>query len=104
MIHTLKVLPMACATAMLLAGCVLGAGGMPPPGAAHLSATQCRDLTAIRNHEPTTFRQNQSELAALETAGYDPSPFFDPYYPDDLQMAQRQVDVWYRTECQGAPG
>jgi hypothetical protein len=103
MITTLKFWPMACASAILLAGCVMG--GVPmQPGAPHLSATQCRDLTAIRNHEPTTFRQNQSELAALETAGYDPSPFYDPYYPDDLQAAQRLVDYWYQTECQSSPG
>jgi hypothetical protein len=45
--------------------------------------------------------QHQSELAALRKAGYDPSPWFDdPYYPDDLQAAQRQVDYWFQTECQ----
>jgi len=40
------------------------------------------------------------ELAALRKAGYDPSPFgYDPYYPEDLQAAQRLVDYWYRMEC-----
>jgi hypothetical protein len=91
-----KMWPMLLALTISLAGCVVGA---PPPDAAHLSATQCRDLTALRNHEPPTFARNQSELAALRTAGYDPSPFFDPYYPDDLQAAQRLVDYWYQTEC-----
>jgi hypothetical protein len=44
--------------------------------------------------------QHQSELAALRKAGYNPSPWYDPYYPDDLQAAQRLVDVWFQTECQ----
>jgi hypothetical protein len=70
-----------------------------PEGATHLSATQCRDLAAIRNNAPATLERNQSELAALEAAGYNPSRFFDPYYPDDLQAAQRQVDRWYQAEC-----
>jgi hypothetical protein len=93
-----------CACALALNGCIAYGPG-PQPGAPHLSATQCVDLTSIRNKEPATLRRNQSELAALEAAGYDPSPFYDPYYPDDLQAAQQLVDFWYRTECpQAAPG
>ncbi|CAD6556781.1 hypothetical protein LMG28727_06194 [Paraburkholderia kirstenboschensis] len=43
--------------------------------------------------------------AALRKAGYDPSPWYDdPYYPDDLQAAQRLVDYWFQTECQVAVG
>jgi hypothetical protein len=44
--------------------------------------------------------QHHSELGALRKAGYDPSPWYDPYYPDDLQGAQRLVDYWFQTECQ----
>jgi hypothetical protein len=45
--------------------------------------------------------QHQSELVALRKAGYNPSPWYDdPYYPDDLQAAQRLVDYWFQTECQ----
>jgi hypothetical protein len=45
--------------------------------------------------------QHHSELAALRKAGYDPSPWYDdPYYPDDIQAAQRLVDYWFQTECQ----
>jgi hypothetical protein len=88
-----------CMLAAALAGCM--AYG-PQPGAPHLSATQCVDLTALKNNAPPTPQRNRSELAALEAAGYNPSMFFDPYYPDDLQAAQRQVDMWYRTECQQA--
>jgi hypothetical protein len=44
--------------------------------------------------------QHQSELGALRKAGYDPSPWYDPYYPDDLPAAQRLVDYWFQTECQ----
>jgi hypothetical protein len=39
-------------------------------------------------------------MAALERAGYHPGWFNDdPYYPADLEAAQRQVDIWYETEC-----
>ncbi|SAL76504.1 hypothetical protein AWB74_05001 [Caballeronia arvi] len=96
--NTLKPLPMISALAIsLLAGCA--AGGMQQ-NATHLSAAQCRDLTALRNQAPMTRERNLSELAALEKAGYDPSRFYDPYYPEDLHAAQRLVDQWYRTDCQ----
>jgi hypothetical protein len=42
------------------------------------------------------------ELAALERAGYHPEWSLDPYYPADLQAAQRQVNIWYQTECAAA--
>ncbi|WMY10907.1 DUF4148 domain-containing protein [Paraburkholderia phenoliruptrix] len=91
------------AVALLLAGCVVGGapyGGMPYAGP-HLSPTECRDLAALRTNAPPTMGQHQSELAALRKAGYDPSPWYDdPYYPDDLQAAQRLVDYWFQTECQ----
>ncbi|UEP31256.1 MULTISPECIES: DUF4148 domain-containing protein [unclassified Burkholderia] len=84
--------------ALLLTGCV--AGGVPQNGP-HLTPTECRDLAALRNNAPPTMAQHQSELAALRKAGYDPSPWYDdPYYPDDLQAAQRLVDDWFATECQ----
>ncbi|SAK88538.1 hypothetical protein AWB80_06169 [Caballeronia pedi] len=82
-----------------LAGCATG--GMSANGR-HLSETQCRDLTALRSNAPPTPERNRSELAALRAAGYDPSRFYDPYYPDDLQAAQRQVDRWYQSECRVA--
>ncbi|WP_144140140.1 DUF4148 domain-containing protein [Paraburkholderia sp. BCC1884] len=82
---------------LLLAGC---ATGSMPQNTTHLSTTQCRDLTALRNNEPLTRERNGSELAALRKAGYDPSRWFDPDYPDDLQAAQRRVDVWYQADCQ----
>ncbi|BAN27630.1 putative uncharacterized protein (plasmid) [Caballeronia insecticola] len=72
-----------------------------PYGAAHLTEKECRDLTALKNNAPITHERNMSELAALEKAGYNPSPFYDPYYPDDLHAAQRLVDMWYRTDCIG---
>lgn len=89
---------LAAAALLVLAGCV--AGGMPPPGR-HLTDLECRDLAALRaNASPTTMAQHQVELGALRKAGYDPSPFYDdPYYPDDLQQAQRLVDYWFQTEC-----
>ncbi|KDR37561.1 hypothetical protein BG61_14125 [Caballeronia glathei] len=83
-----------------LAGCA--AGGMPE-GAAHLSATECRDLAACKTNAPITPECNRSELAALEKAGYDPFASFDPNYPEDLQAAQRQVERWYQADCQQAP-
>lgn len=82
----------------LLSGCA--AGGMPYTGR-HLSPTECRDLTALRSNASPTMAQHQSELGALRKAGYDPSPWYDdPYYPDDIQAAQRLVDYWFQTECQ----
>ncbi|SAK61614.1 hypothetical protein AWB77_02145 [Caballeronia fortuita] len=92
----MKRLSMIPALAIALAGC---AASGTQESATNLSAAQCRDLTALRNHAPLTRERNLSELAALERAGYDPSKFYDPYYPDDLHAAQRQVDRWYRAEC-----
>lgn len=86
------------ALVLLLAGCA--AGGIPYTGS-HLTPTECRDLAALRTNAPTTMAQHHSELAALRKAGYNPSPWYDdPYYPDDLQAAQRLVDYWFQTECQ----
>ncbi|SAL87757.1 hypothetical protein AWB74_08251 [Caballeronia arvi] len=85
------------ASACLLAGCAVGE--MPPPGR-YLTDRECLDLTALRTNANPTMAQHQSELAALRKAGYDPSPFWDdPYYPEDLQYAQRLVDYWYQHEC-----
>jgi predicted outer membrane protein len=91
---------MLAALFLLLAGCA--AGGVSQ-SAGHLSVEQCRDLAAIRNNAPPTPERNQSELAALRKAGYDPSKWFDPHYPEDLQAAQRQVDRWFQAECQQVP-
>ncbi|MBB5448204.1 hypothetical protein HDG38_006851 [Paraburkholderia sp. WSM4177] len=100
--HTMRNWPgtrsILAALVILLAGCV--AGGMPYTGP-HLTPTECRDLAALKTNAPPSMAQHQSELAALRKAGYDPSPWFDdPYYPDDLQAAQRLVDYWFQTECQ----
>jgi hypothetical protein len=82
---------------LLLTGCVVG--GMQQAGP-HLTPTECRDLAALRSNAPPTMAEHQSELAALRRAGYDPSPWSDdPYYPEDLQDAQRLVDYWFQTEC-----
>lgn len=90
------------ALALLLAGCTIG--GVPQNGAQngpHLSPAECRDLAALKSQAPPTMAEHQSELAALRKAGYNPSPWNDdPYYPDDLQAAQRLVDYWFATECQ----
>lgn len=84
--------------ASLLSGCAVG---VAPQNGAHLSPTECRDLAALRTNASPTMAQHQSELAALRKAGYDPSPWYDdPYYPDDIQAAQRLVDYWFQTECQ----
>jgi hypothetical protein len=86
--------------ALLLTGCA--ATGAPEGGTqsgTHLSPTECRDLAAIGSHAPPTKAQRESELSALRKAGYSPSPWDDPYYPDDLQAAQRLVDHWFATEC-----
>jgi hypothetical protein len=84
--------------AFVLGGCA-AANAPPPPSGRNLTPEQCRDLTALKNNEPPTKQRNMSELAALRRAGYDPSPWYDPYYPDDLHAAQRLVDSWYKAEC-----
>jgi hypothetical protein len=90
-----KFWPMISALTISLAG--IAAGGMAE-AATHLSETQCRDLTALKHHEPATPERNRSELAALRKAGYDPTRF-DPHYPNNLHAAQRKVDHWYQAEC-----
>ncbi|MFB9123896.1 DUF4148 domain-containing protein [Paraburkholderia dipogonis] len=95
-----KMWPMLCALVLLLGGC---AAGGSQQSASHLSALQCQDLAALKNNAPPTPQRNRSELAALRSAGYDPSRWFDPYYPEDLQAAQRQVGSWFAAECQKAP-
>jgi hypothetical protein len=103
--HSLKFRPMlnvsvlASVLVTALAGCAAG-GGTQQSGRTHLTPTQCSDLTALRNKEPLTRERNLSQLAALEAAGYNPSWGFDPYYPADLQAAQKKVDQWYATDCQ----
>lgn len=88
---------MLTAFALLLAGC---AAGSVPQSGPHLSPTECRDLAALRSNAPPTMAEHQSELAALRKAGYYPSEWNDdPYYPDDIQAAQRLVDYWFETEC-----
>lgn len=85
-----------------LAGCAVGVGvgGGVPTAGPHLTPTECRDLAALRTNAPPTMAEHHSELAALRKAGYDPSPWYDPYYPEDLQAAQQLVDYWFKTECQ----
>ncbi|GAB2453403.1 DUF4148 domain-containing protein [Cupriavidus yeoncheonensis] len=90
-----KIRSMVSVSAILLAGC---AAGGTPEHAAHLSATQCRDLAALKSNAPITPERNRSELAALEKAGYNPARR-DPFYPNDLLAAQRQVDRWHQAEC-----
>ncbi|WP_233838398.1 DUF4148 domain-containing protein [Paraburkholderia sp. ZP32-5] len=97
-----KTAAMAAAVAFSIAGCA--AGGGENASNAHLSAAQCRDLTALRNNAPLTRERNASEMAALEKAGYHPGWIDDPYYPDDLQAAQHQVDLWYRQDCVNTSG
>jgi hypothetical protein len=93
-VGTRSILP---ALMLLLAGCAAGPGPYSGP---HLSPIECRDLAALRTNAPATMAQHHSELAALRKAGYDPSPWSDdPYYPEDLQAAQRLVDYWFETEC-----
>ena len=104
--NSTKVCPMLPALALLLAACATGDMQAGTGTGTHLSAVECRDLTDIRNKAPVTHERNMSEVAALEKAGYHPGSFNDdPYYPADLEAAQRQVNIWYETECpQTKPG
>ncbi|CAD6545595.1 hypothetical protein LMG27952_04332 [Paraburkholderia hiiakae] len=93
-----KIRPTLIALVLLLSGCTAG-GGVPQSGP-HLSPTECRDLASLRRNAPPTMAQHASELTALRKAGYNPSPWNDPYYPEDLEAAQRLVNSWFDTECQ----
>jgi hypothetical protein len=94
--------PRYCSTLAVLTSLLTGcAVGVAPQSGNHLSPTECRDLAALRTNAPPTMAQHQSELSALHKAGYNPSPWDDdPWYPEDLQAAQRLVDYWFQTECQ----
>ncbi len=94
--------PMLCVIAPVLAACA--AGSVEAGTQRHLSATQCSDLTAIRGGFPITRGSNMSELAALEQAGYHPEWSLDPFYPADLEAAQRQVSIWYEVDCRQDAG
>lgn len=86
------------AIVLMLAACATG--NVQSGTGTHLSAVECRDLTAIKDKAPVTHARNMSEVSALEKAGYHPGSFNDdPYYPEDLEAAQHQVDIWYETEC-----
>jgi hypothetical protein len=44
-----------------------------------------------QENQPLTRAQVRAQLVELEQAGYRPSLGFDPYYPDDVQAAERKV-------------
>jgi hypothetical protein len=92
-----QMLAIPVALTFTLVGCA--ANGGTAGAQTHLSATQCRDLTDLRNKAPATHERSMSELSALQQAGYHPERRFDPDYPASLERAQRQVDLWYQTEC-----
>ena len=92
-----QIRPFLAASLLTLVGCA--AGGGTGGAQTHLSATQCRDLTELRNKAPASHQRSMSELSALQQAGYHPERRFDPDYPASLERAQRQVDIWYQAEC-----
>jgi hypothetical protein len=94
--NTSSIWPALSVLMLSLAGCSMGGISQSQPV---LSPTQCADLGALRHGDPVTPERSRSELAALRKAGYDPGLRFDPHYPDDLQAAQRQVDLWYDAQC-----
>ena len=91
-----------CVLALLLAGCAVS--GMPTYTGRHLSPAECHDLAALKTSAHPTLAEHQTEAEVLRKAGYDPWPWVDdPYYPADLQAAQRLVDYWFQTECRQPP-
>lgn len=51
-------------------------------------------LSGCAPNDPV-WQKNQRDLANLEACGYTPKAW-DPWYPDDLQAAQKRLD---RGEC-----
>jgi hypothetical protein len=58
---------------------------------AMMVATAALALAGCATNDPV-WQQNQRDLANLEACGYQPKAW-DPYYPDDLQQAQRKYDA-----------
>lgn len=59
--------------------------------AASAFAVPLASFAQSSNNGPVTRAQVRQELIQLEQAGYNPA-MHSPYYPDDLQAAQRRVD------------
>ncbi|HTJ94681.1 MAG TPA: hypothetical protein VL424_16445 [Pararobbsia sp.] len=57
-------------------------------------ATAASTLAGCAPNDPV-WQKNQRDLANLEACGYTPKAW-DPWYPEDIQLAQRRYD---RGEC-----
>ncbi|WP_028225539.1 DUF4148 domain-containing protein [Paraburkholderia ferrariae] len=53
-----------------------------------------------QENQPLTRAQVRAQLVELEQAGYRPSLGFDPYYPDDIQAAERKVAAQHAAQAQ----
>ncbi|MBB3005168.1 MAG: DUF4148 domain-containing protein [Paraburkholderia tropica] len=85
--------------ALLATFCSLSAFAAP-----RLTPQQCADYP----FKPVaagkvTHKQLMRELGELEARGYDPGSD-DGVYPSDLQAAEKQLHVDYRSECRPVSG
>lgn len=55
-----------------------------------------------QNNQPLTRAQVRAELVELEKAGYRPALGLDPYYPDDIQAAERKVAAQHAAKAAAA--
>lgn len=89
---------MKLATKTLLTGLLLigSASAMAAPG---LTQQQCNDYPFKKMSGEVTHKQLMRELGELEAVGYQPSNGDDADYPNDLEKAERKLQVEYRADC-----
>ncbi|MBR8396679.1 DUF4148 domain-containing protein [Burkholderia cepacia] len=66
--------------------------------APHLTPQECNAYPFVHTQREVTHADLVRELIELEQVGYNPA-HSGPYYPDDLDEANRRLATEYRTDC-----
>ena len=70
-----------------------------------LTPQECKDYPFVAQRGELTRYQVLEELKELEAVGYRPSMANDPYYPVDIEKAQKRLWAEYARDCTpGQPG
>ncbi|MBN3724611.1 DUF4148 domain-containing protein [Burkholderia sp. Ac-20379] len=67
-----------------------------------MTAQECHSYKASRANRPLTRADVVGNLDALEAAGYTPARGNDPYYPDDIQAAEKKLARMEVKDCGNA--